>query len=183
MFPFPNNDNFLNDNGLEDGSSERPPQYNDTNCGCGYRCGWGCEEPTLEEDDGGFSDSDTIVVSQEDLESDVQPEGEDPEADLQQQDVAVANDIIGSHRDIIFLINDGEEYPAYAFYRDTDDLSDGLNVNPCSTRSSSIAPSSSGSNRSQSPLPGFDVITAGMPTLQLAGIYYFLESPLRLVPQ
>jgi hypothetical protein len=49
-------------------SSDRPPQFNGSNCG--YRCGWGCCEPRGGDDDGGGSGSDatpTLIGSDDDI--------------------------------------------------------------------------------------------------------------------
>lgn len=184
MFPFPHYNDFLNDSHSEASSDARPPQYNDTNCGCGYRCGWGCEEPASEEDDGVVSDSDATVVNPDDSDEEIDHEDLDQDlgTNLERDDISIADEVDGERNGIIFLSNDWDDFPVYALFpHDGDVLSESMDVN-CVTRSPSITPSSDGSNGARSPNPEFELDTAGMPVVQLAGFYYFSESPLRLNP-
>lgn len=184
MFLFPDSNGFLSDPQSDTTSAERPPQYNDMNCGCGYRCGWGCEEPVLEEDNDSVSDSDTIAVSQEDSEYEYEFEAEASDLGLEQDGMTLPDNMGEERAGIVLLLNDWSDHPAYTLlHEETDLLSEDLEVHPCMTRSPSITPSSCSSIGTRSPNPGFEVMTAGMPVVQLTRIYYFSEMPLRLSPQ
>jgi len=164
-------------------SPVRQPQFNDTNCGCGYRCGWGCEEPVqepieepmLEEDDGGTSDSETAVDPEEEYMARLEHEDIEIEAD---QAGLLGPSVLDQERaDVVLFLHAWDEF------NNNETLSDDLEVEPCITRHPSTAPSSGGSVGPMSPILAFEEATRGLPVLQLSGQYYFRRTPLRLSPQ
>lgn len=180
MFPFPKAGSFLNDFPPETASAAQARGYDDVNCGCRYRCGWGCE-PLLVADDDGISDDDTIVVGQD---AEIESQREESTSGSERGGDVVAEDVDRERSGLIRLVDHDSEYSdSVRFQQEDDVLSEDLEVHPCITRSPSTAPSSDESIEARSPIPGFEVTTAGMPTVQLTAIYYFSQTPLRLSAQ
>jgi len=171
-------------------SPVRQPQYNDTNCGCGYRCGWGCEEPIqepieepmLEEDDGGTSDSETAVDPEDDFIARL--EDEDIEIEADEAGLLVPSVLNEERADVVLFLHEWDEFYAFMpILRDHEALSEDLRVEPCTPRDHSTAPSRGGSVGTMSPIPAFDDETRGLPVVQLSRQYFFRQTPLRLSPQ
>ncbi|KAH7086816.1 hypothetical protein FB567DRAFT_51805 [Paraphoma chrysanthemicola] len=96
-------------------SSNRPPQFNGSNCG--YRCGWGCCEPNASDDEGGGSESSapTLVDPLEDdgrapslVDADDDDDDDDDDHDEnaeQQSEVAVVVEAEDGAQTIAYLEN------------------------------------------------------------------------------
>lgn len=170
-------------------SPDRPPQWKWQNCG--YRCGWGCEEPGEDEGDGGGSDNETVstLVDTDDEESPVvelQNEELQNHEVYQQADLLHQNGLDVEDTGVVVLLSGSpSEYEDVSTRshspQDYDDMSESLEVGPCATGDHSTVVSGRGSVGRRSPGPGIEYILMEIPHFPPA--YYFLETPLRLSPQ
>ncbi|KAF1840046.1 uncharacterized protein K460DRAFT_421702 [Cucurbitaria berberidis CBS 394.84] len=172
-------------------SPDRPPQWKRMNCG--YRCGWGCEEPGEDESDGGGSDDETVstLVDTDDEESPMielpNEEVENHEA-YQQAGLLLHESLDDGDTGVVVLVSGSpsecEDCSIHSHSpQDYDGRSESLEVEPCATGDHSTVASSGGSAGNRSPVPGFDYIMMGIPMTRFPPAYYFLETPLRLSPQ
>ncbi|KAH7076633.1 hypothetical protein BKA63DRAFT_286645 [Paraphoma chrysanthemicola] len=86
-------------------SSNRPPQFNESSCG--YRCGWGCCEPSAGDDEGGGGESNTptLVDAEEDASSLLDADDDDGEDAEQQDEVAIVVEAEDGAQTIAYLEN------------------------------------------------------------------------------
>ncbi|KNG48015.1 hypothetical protein DDE82_002280 [Stemphylium lycopersici] len=154
-------------------SPNRPPQFNERNCG--YDCGYGCEKASEDEAGGGYSDEETVV---EDTNEDMLSNAEfQSESDGEMQDLSSSQ---GS-----MPISDGVDWDETCNQLpDANNMSASLMVEPFSPADHSPPASISGSARSVSPNPGVVYwVTSLRVATPLPMSYHFLQTPLRLSPQ
>ncbi|KAF2132812.1 hypothetical protein P153DRAFT_174141 [Dothidotthia symphoricarpi CBS 119687] len=189
--------------------SQRPPQFNERNCGC--RCGHRCGGPCEEDDDGrrgrrgeragteargvreGESDSETLVDSDSDVEGNpeyrgdgndiqmIRPVHSSGSSPLARVHSRSTLPIVGSH---IVRIRLHAASRAQSSARSQSsyglyDTSGSMEPEPYGTESHSPAVSRVGSVHVISPGPDFERF--GMDEIEL--VYHFLIEPLRLSPQ
>lgn len=140
---------------------DRPPQYNERNCG--YRCGEGCEKPCDEADGGGGSesDSDTAVDS-------ISASDRVRTSPPLQEDVDGSSPISEQMRDGQLELSD-----SFEDYDELVEISSNENFSGTCSRATSGS-RSAGTLSPMSPGPGIG---------RWAPEYYFLVTPLRLSPQ
>ena len=156
-------------------SPNRPPQFNERNCG--YDCGYGCEKASEDEGGGGYSDEETVVNDENEemmANSELQSEG-----DGEMQDSSSSQGSVPTSEGADWNETD-DQLPSP---RDTN-MSASLIVEPLSPADHSPPASISGSARSVSPNPGVMYwITSLRVATPLPMSYHFLQTPLRLSPQ
>ncbi|KAL6711935.1 hypothetical protein ACN47E_002978 [Coniothyrium glycines] len=185
MFPFPESNPFTSEPEIQVFSATRPPQFNGTHHGCGYRCGEGCEEPASKADNGNSSNSsDSATYFDGASNSVANQELTQPGATTYSGEVLVADESTGERASMILRIDEWDDGFAYARYRrDEEFRSEDMEVLPCSAREPSSSSSNHESNGNILVRPGIEEVTRGMPVVQLSGFYYFSQNPLRLSPQ
>ncbi|KAF2847894.1 hypothetical protein T440DRAFT_184660 [Plenodomus tracheiphilus IPT5] len=160
-------------------SPDRPPQLKL----CGFRCGYGCEEPTDDDGDGGGSDQGseaTYVESNNQGDMRLEMNGRDNDQ----------SEIFGQERTNALLLQSGSEDQHHSELvnhpdEDAAGMASSLEVRSCPSSDHSREMSAHGSVRMMTPGPGIGVWAED----RLEHVnrfpleYYFLQTPLRLSPQ
>jgi len=152
---------------------------------CGYRCGYGCEEPLYDDSDGSGGGSeagtDTTYVDY-DVERNSMTDihhahNEDDQIAGEQTSVVLLEAGPEAQHGSELSEHSNEDYTGYMV---------SLDVGPCSSRSLSRAASSRGSVRVLTPGPGIGVWAEDGRVEHVNRLpleYHFLQKPLRLSPQ